>query len=268
MHSPQKEDGYTPIANILFEAFYCAKFTEYERVCVMHIWRKTYGWSKKEDWIANSQFAEETGIPKPHVTRTLKALKEKNIVTSSGNKITVNKRYYEWKVKWRKLPHQVTGVTSPGNKKLPHQVPTKTSKANIQKQLGETSSPELKDNQKDMPWNQTSDDHLEGVVDYDGDGSLAEEKKPQTRKYPNAPAIRKVFQEVLGKNPASWNKNKTVLQSCEDLFTERGVDKVRNALVFYKEHEDEEFCPAIDSPVDLLRKYEKLSRFSTKKNGN
>ena len=118
-----------------------------------------------------------------------------------------------------------------------------------------------KSQKEDMSWNKYSDEFEEGVIDLDGDGSLKPEKKPQTKKYPNAPIIRKVFQEVLGKNPADWNKNVTVLQACENLYTERGVEKVRNALEFYRENKDREFCPVINSPVDLDRKYEKLSRF-------
>jgi hypothetical protein len=41
------------------------------------------------------------------------------------------------------------------------------------------------------------------------------------------------------------------------------VEKVKNALQFFKENQDKEFCPVIDSPVDLDRKYEKLSRYKT-----
>ena len=115
-----------------------------------------------------------------------------------------------------------------------------------------------------MSWTKYSDDYELGSIDADGDGSVQEEKKPRTRKYPNAPAVRKVFLEVLGKNPADWNRNTTVLQACENLYTERGLDKIKNALLFYREHQDEEFCPVINTPVDLDRKYTNLSRFKTK----
>jgi phage replication O-like protein O len=258
MVSPQLENGYTKLANELLEAFYCAKLKEYERICVMHIWRKTYGWNKKEDWIANSQFAEATGIPKPHITRTLKSLRDKNIITSSGNKTTVNKDYSGWKVQWRKLPHQVTTVTSPGNKKLPHQVPTKERKKIIIKSE-DKSSP----NEEDM-FNQYSDDYEEGAIDIDGDGALEAPQKPKTKKYPHAPVIRKIFQEVLGNNPANWKVNKTQLQACENLYTERGEQKVRNALEWYQEHRELEYCPQITSPYDLDSKYIQLSRFKHK----
>lgn len=127
MASPQLENGFTPIAHELFQAFYNCKMVEYERVIVMHLWRKTYGWGKKEDWISNSQFSEETGVPRPHVTRTLKVLKEKKIITQRGKKLSVNKHYDEWNVVWR-VTSPGNRVTSPGNEKLPHQVPTKEIK--------------------------------------------------------------------------------------------------------------------------------------------
>lgn len=123
---------------------------------------------------------------------------------------------------------------------------------------------ELKDNKKDMGWNNPADDAEEGVVDFDGDGSIKDESKPVLKKYPNAPAIRKIFQEVLGINPQSWKQHKPQLQSCENLFKERTPDKVRSALIFYKEHQGEEFCPVINSPYDLDAKWTKLGEFKLK----
>jgi len=141
------------------------------------------------------------------------------------------------------------------------QITTDNNVNNVNKDLGEINSPHLKENNNnDMGWNNTSDDFNEGVVDYES-GELKQEKKPTARKYPNAPVIRKLFQEILGVNPAHWNKNTTVLQSCENLFTERGIEKVRNALEFYKEHQGKEFCPIINSPTDLDRKYANLSQY-------
>ena len=113
-------------------------------------------------------------------------------------------------------------------------------------------------------WNNKSDDYEEGVVDLDGDGSLIEEKKKSTRKYPNAPAVRKVFQEVLGRNPANWKVNKTQLQACENLSTERTIEKVRAALEYYKANQDHEYIPYIDSPYDLDSKWAKLGKHKIK----
>jgi len=261
--SPQKENGFTPIANELFEAFYRCKLTEYERVVMMCIWRKTYGWSKKTDWISLSQLELETGIPKTHASRTLTALRDKRIVImSTKRQMSIRKDYREWKVEWRGLPHQVTGVTSPGNKRLPHQVTTKERKETKQKQLAKTS---FADNKlTDMAFNSTADDYEEGVVNMDGDISLAKKKKPRTAKYPNAPTIRKIFQEVLGKNPATWKQHSTQLQACENLYTERGVTAIKNALEYFKENKADQFIVQITSPHDLDLKWSKLAAHKNK----
>lgn len=128
--SPQKENGFTPIANELFEAFYRCKLLEYERCVVMCIWRKTYGWSKKEDWISLSQLELETGISQSNISRKIKALIGKKVLNKNGRKLSVNKKYQEWEVEWRGLSHQTRGVVSPDNKNLSHQTTTKAKSIN------------------------------------------------------------------------------------------------------------------------------------------
>lgn len=253
--SPQKENGYTPIANELFEAFYRCKLLEYERVIIMCIWRKTYGWSKSEDWVSNSQIEDETGIALPNITRTLNSLKEKRILVKNGKRMSVNKKYKEWVVEWRKVISPDNKVISPDNQKLSHEIPTKT-KSNYTKAISKS-----KDLADDMSWNKQSDDYDLGVVDIDGDLSLKEIKKKPTKKYPNAPTIRKIFQEVTGANPANWKMNKSQLQACENLFTERTPEKVRSALQFYQEQKEDKFCPKITSPYDLDSKWTKLGEY-------
>ena len=114
--SPQKENGYVAIANELFEAFYRCKLLEYERVVVMCVWRKTYGWNKKDDRIALSQIANETGINRSNVGRTISQLEKKNIIKKNGSRRYVNKMYMEWKVEWRVVSHQIAGGISSDTK--------------------------------------------------------------------------------------------------------------------------------------------------------
>jgi len=130
-----------------------------------------------------------------------------------------------------------------------------------QKSKGETSSPRLKDKENEDMWNAKSDDYDEGFVDLDGDGSLQEEKKTPTKKYPNAPVVRKLFQEIQGRDPASWKINKNQLQACENLYTERGIESIKKALLFHEEHKDKEYCPKISSPHDLDSKWIKLGEY-------
>ena len=99
--SPQTEDGYTIIANEIAEALAKTNFSAYEVRILWVIWRKTYGWHKKEDQISVTQFQKATGLHRRHVQRTLKRLMERNIIASKGyNRITsyhFQKDYTKWK---------------------------------------------------------------------------------------------------------------------------------------------------------------------------
>ena len=107
--TPQAKNGHIDIANEIAGALMGTNLTAYQGRVLWAIWRKTYGWHKREDWISNSQFVEMTGLRKQHVYRTLKELEQRNIVTRSGNKIAFNRNYREWE----ELPKEVT-VTSSG----------------------------------------------------------------------------------------------------------------------------------------------------------
>ena len=138
MASPQTGDGHIDIANELAEELARTQLNGYESRLLWVIWRKTYGWHKKEDRISNSQFVEATGMKKQHVSRTLAGLLKRNIVTNLGNNFGFQKDYTLWKrdSACMQLPKKVTTeVTYLGNEsnlkrlqKLPKKVDTKEKK--------------------------------------------------------------------------------------------------------------------------------------------
>ncbi len=146
MANPQKEDGHVDIANEIVEALARVQLSGYESRVLWIIFRKTYGWHKKEDWITNTQIAEMTGIAETHISRTIKILIRKNIVTRIGKKISFQKDYDRWKklpklvsikklpILDKKLPELVKKVTKNGRKKLPELVGTKETKRNYTKE--------------------------------------------------------------------------------------------------------------------------------------
>jgi phage replication O-like protein O len=96
------------------------------------ILRKTYGWHKKEDEIALSQFSDMTGISKPHVIRYLKKLLHKKVIAiaQKGNgttKYSINKDFDTWEPLPKKatLHKKAINVAQKGNASLPKKVPTK-----------------------------------------------------------------------------------------------------------------------------------------------
>lgn len=112
----QVENGHIEIAYGIADALMRTNMSAYQYRILWAIWRKTYGWKKKEDWVAHSQIVKMTGISKGHVSRAIKELKLRNIlVTCLGNKLAFNK-YWQG---WIELPNGVRGdkkVTQLGNK--------------------------------------------------------------------------------------------------------------------------------------------------------
>lgn len=111
-------------------------------------------------------------------------------------------------------------------------------------------------------FNKHGDDYLEGSVDYEtGEVTPLEEKKKAKSNHPQVYAL---FEAVLGRHPLNWKVNKTEQEAANNLYTERGLPAVKNALLFYKEHKDKEYCPQITSPYDLDSKWTKLATFKKK----
>lgn len=160
MADVQKENGYTGIANPIIEALATQVISPDEWRVLMVIFRKTYGWGKKEDSISLSQFVEMTKITKPHICRAIQKLIQRNIITRSvaysGNLLPkqampiaqsgnekgliygIQKDFEKWKPlpKRAMLPKQATIVAQIGNASLPKQGTTKetTTKETITKE--------------------------------------------------------------------------------------------------------------------------------------
>ncbi len=239
--SPQKENGYTPIANELLEALCRLHISGNEWSYVHAVLRKTYGYQKKEDWVTNSQIANLTGLHPVRVSEAKKKLLELQIVTENRNKISLQKDYS----KWGKLRKTVTKVTENRNSELRKTVYTK-----------ETITKENKESEPKGP-------REVKIMNYEIVSSLEEEREKRPPRYPNAPAVFKLF-SIIGNVPANWKINTAQLKACENLFKERGLEKIESALEFYSEMRDVEFCPQITTPFDLDSKWTKLGQFKLK----
>lgn len=80
MSSPQKENGFTPIANEILEKVVKMPLLGAEFRILFFIIRKTYGYHKKEDRISLTQFEIGTGLSRPTVVKTLKNLMARNMI--------------------------------------------------------------------------------------------------------------------------------------------------------------------------------------------
>jgi phage replication O-like protein O len=100
--SPQLENGYTQIAHEIMEALAQINLSPYESRAIWFILRKTYGWKKKRDWIAQSQFSKGLKLDRRHVHRALKGLLSKVMIVicrddKNRPSYSFQKDYSKWK---------------------------------------------------------------------------------------------------------------------------------------------------------------------------
>jgi len=111
MANPQIENGYTKIANEVMEALCGIRISGEARQCLDVIIRKTWGYNKRFDYIALSQFTELTGLERPTVYRGIVKLVKMNLIKITrnekskrvGNMYQINKDFDCWKVLSKKI---------------------------------------------------------------------------------------------------------------------------------------------------------------------
>lgn len=103
MVSPQKEDGYTAIANEILEELVKVRLPASEKDLLFFIIRKTYGYNKKEDRISLTQFTKYTDLSRVTVIKGLRNLTTRNMVVKRGLLFSFNKHYDSWVVNPRLL---------------------------------------------------------------------------------------------------------------------------------------------------------------------
>lgn len=118
MANVQVEDGYTRIANSLYEALIRARLpARHQRVCHAII-RKTYGFGKTEDKISLSQLVAITGIKKSHLSLLVNELVALNVLTKSDLRpgltpvLGIQKDFDLWRGRAEVSPQEGTVPTS------------------------------------------------------------------------------------------------------------------------------------------------------------
>ncbi len=124
------EEGYTRTANTLLEAVMLSGLTQHQLLIVMAVWRKTYGFNKKMDWIGNEQFAELTGMAPTKCSTAKNELIRMGVLKQTGRQVGMNKNISEWKTKFNGIGKTFTEsvkltFTKPVKSDLPNQSNTK-----------------------------------------------------------------------------------------------------------------------------------------------
>ncbi|EPQ6242374.1 replication protein [Proteus mirabilis] len=92
------EDGYTKLANELYEELIGANLTKNQAKVAHAICRKTYGFNKKTDRISDSQLAELTRLPRQKVNKAKNELITMKVIVKVGMAIGPNKNLTEWDI--------------------------------------------------------------------------------------------------------------------------------------------------------------------------
>lgn len=102
MASPQKENGFTAIANELMDALIKVDLSGQEFKIALLIIRKTYGFNKKDDAVSLTQMMGFTGMGKIRCSQVVNRLQLMKIITVTeningiGKKYKLNKDFEKW----------------------------------------------------------------------------------------------------------------------------------------------------------------------------
>lgn len=104
MASPQKENGYTSIANELLEQLYRRRFSASQLKILLLVIRFTYGFNRKTAALSNTFIAAGTGMHEITVSKEVGTLLRDNVLKlhkkptfHNSRVIGINKDYESWR---------------------------------------------------------------------------------------------------------------------------------------------------------------------------
>lgn len=103
MANPQKENGYTPIANEIMDQIVRLPLNGTQLRMLLIIWRYTYGFSRKEHEISETFISKASGIDRRNIRREISELIKKKMLIvvqeasfTRPRVIRFNKNYDNW----------------------------------------------------------------------------------------------------------------------------------------------------------------------------
>lgn len=236
MANPQKENGYTPIANELLEALGRHRFAGSEVRVLLAVLRYTYGFNRKTADLSLSFLARATGMRRERVVDAVRILGRKNVLLRQKSRCAFNKNWEQW-VGRKSVPRTEKRPT-PGRKSV--------------LEVGRKSVPK-KDNDKENIVKKTS--FLTGDA-----GSVADDGDEL-----NINSLIGLFEPI---NP-SWRRlypNKSQRASLHRLLKQHGEDALRRLIGILPQVIGKPYAPVITTPVQLEDKMGSLAVFIQKSN--
>lgn len=220
MASPQKENGFTPIANEILEQLVKVDLLASELRILLFIIRKTYGYQKKYDQISFTQFEKGTNISRQTINKTLKNLMAKGLIVKiclPGGNIGYSfiKDHENWIVKTHLLVKGKWETSKDVFTKTSKDVLTHKRKKEITKEIAETSSADI-------------------VLVFDMFIELN-------------PAVKRMF------------GNTTQRKACKELIDIHGLERLKKIILETLPRTNRlQYFPIITTPLQLLDKFTTL----------
>jgi phage replication O-like protein O len=227
MASPQCEDGFVRVAHETALAMARVNIPAQPSRVLWIIWWKTYGFSKTEDWISNSQIIHHTGMDKTNVSRALKILCGMRMIEKRGRRVRFLKNYAEWR-RWDQGLRAWVRLLSAADFEQILVTMGKTPNKEDQKEIEEKLSNETTfDGKGEKLSNETT-----GVVLSDNESCLTRQptkKEILTKKEENTPASRtnqnpgpkKPLKRLSGVSPFWTDQKKEEFQKADHLLKTR-----------------------------------------------
>lgn len=254
MASPQKENGYTAIANEILESLARLDIIGSQFAIILAVIRKTYGFKKKEDQISISQLMEMTSLSRRTVIYHLQDLEAKRVLfikrvrngsVNETNIVMFNKNYDQW----------VVQNSSPQTKK--------------NRELAKISSAKRRGSAKlQQKVVQNSDEKV---------NSFAPTKETITKdntKESTAQSAGRLGNEVIHLfkevNPSyeSLFKRRPQHAAAERLLGLHGFERIQKIVSFIVSRREDKYCPTITTPTQLEDKWAALEKYARGLKGN
>lgn len=200
MADPQTENGHVEIANDLWDALVRQKLSGQEWQVLLAIFRKLYGWKKKEDWITNRLLASVTSLRVERVSEAVQRLARRNIIG-----ITEKRKGYRRRIRINKDFDTWVGITENRNitekRKGYYGKPYEVLRKIVRRTTKETTTKETTKKEKGIP---------EKKMKF-------EERKifDAWNNHPNIKPTHRVFTTAMRKAISARLKNYTVDEICQ-----------------------------------------------------
>lgn len=267
MANPQKEHGYTAIANELVEILCGIDIPGSHLRVLLAIFRKTYGYSKKSDSISLSQFKALTGLSNRTIIRCTQDLEAKKMifidrVFANGGKISnvyhFIKDYEKWEIKGtsnqtkksrqgkkdKREKREVVTVVSLGGGSDTEQGGSDTERQKV-------VTPNAK---KVQTVSHTKVQENNSIQKQSKGGKIGKKEKEQSALIPDVIFLFVKFNPSCKK----FYNNTVQRQACQDLLDEYGFEQVRKVINSLPISNKISYFPIIATPLQLWHNYQKL----------